>query len=97
MGAVEGVPVIVSEQMGLADTAGKVHSTAASNTRGRLLIVNRTQWRKGFRRELLIETERDIQRRQNVMVVSMRVAFAERTGSRSGATHTALQYNVTGV
>ena len=97
LGAVEGVPVIVSEQMGLADTAGKVHSTAASNTRGRLLIVNRTQWRKGFRRELLIETERDIQRRQNVMVVSMRVAFAERTGARSDAKHTALQYNVTGV
>lgn len=97
LGAVEGVPVIVSEQMGLADTAGKVHSTATSNTRGRLLIVNRTQWRKGFRRELLIETERDIQRRQNVMVVSMRVAFAERTGARASATHTALQFNVTGV
>ncbi|MDE2765936.1 MAG: hypothetical protein OXI25_05850 [Chloroflexota bacterium] len=91
------MPVIVSEQMGLAADSGKVSSTAASNTRGRLLIVNHTQWRKGFRRELLIETERDIQRRQNVMVVSMRVAFAERSGSRSGATHTALQYNITGV
>ena len=91
------MPVIVSEQMGLADASGKVHSTAASNTRGRLLIVNRTQWRKGFRRELLIETERDIQRRQNVMVVSMRVAFAERTGARGTATHAALQHNVTGV
>ena len=30
----------------------------------------------------------------DVMVVSMRVAFAERTGSRSAAKHTALHYNV---
>ncbi|GEM_PF-3947560 len=29
------------------------------------------------------------------MVVSMRLAFMERTGARSTATHTALQYNIT--
>ena len=97
LGSVEGVPVVVSEQMALADADGKV--TAAGNvaSTGRLLLVNRTQWRKGFKRELLIETERDVQRRQNVMVVSMRVAFAERSGSRTSATHTALQFNITGV
>ena len=94
LGAVEGVPVIVSEQLRPADTDGKVTSDGNIADTGRLLLVNRTQWRKGFKRELLIETERDIQKRQNVMVVSMRVAFAERTGNRSSATHTALQYNV---
>ena len=97
LGAVEGVPVIVSEQLKRAASNGKVSTTPANNATGRLLVVNRTQWRKGFRRELLIETERDIQKRQNVMVVSMRVAFAERTGARSTATHTALQYNITGL
>ena len=97
LGAIEGIPVIVSEQLSLAATDGKVNASGSGNTTGRLLAVNRTQWRKGFKRELLIETERDIQKRQNVMVVSMRVAFAERTGSRSTATHTALQYDITGV
>ena len=97
LGAVEGIPVIVSEQLALADTDGKVTSGGNVADTGRLLLVNRTQWRKGFKRELLIETDRDIQKRQNVMVVSMRVAFAERSGARSAATHTALQYNVTGV
>ena len=97
LGAVEGIPVIVSEQLALADTDGKVTAAGNGTDTGRLLLVNRTQWRKGFKRELLIETERDIQKRQNVMVVSMRVAFAERTGSRSTATHTSLQYNITGV
>ncbi len=94
LGAVEGVPVVVSEQMRLADADGKISSDGNIAETGRLLLVNRTQWRKGFKRELLIETERDIQKRQNVMVVSMRVAFAERSTDRANATHTALHYNV---
>ena len=97
LGSVEGIPVIVSEQMALADSDGKVTDAGNTANTGRLLIVNRSQWRVGFRRELLIETTRDIQKRQNIMVVSMRLAFMERTGSRSAATHTALQYNITGV
>jgi HK97 family phage major capsid protein len=96
LGVVYGHPLIVSEQMRLADTDGKV-TDGSTGTTGRILAVNRSQWRVGFRRELSIETERDIQKRQNVMVVSMRIALSERTGARSTATHTALQYNVTGV
>ena len=97
LGVLYGHPVIVSEQMRLADVDGKVTDAGNVTSTGRILVVNRSQWRIGFRRELSIETERDIQKRQNVMVVSMRVAFDERSGSRSTATHTALQYNITGV
>ena len=97
LGAVEGIPVIVSEQMKLADTDGKVTNSGNVTNTGRLLIANRSQWRVGFRREMAIETDRDIQKRQNVMVISMRLAFAERSGNRATATHTALQYNITGV
>ena len=43
----------------------------------------------------MIETTRDIQKRQNIMVVSMRLAFMERSGNRGAASHTALQYNIT--
>ena len=82
--------------MRLAASDGKVTDGVTGIT-GRILAANRSQWRVGFRRELSIETERDIQKRQNVMVVSMRIALSERSGSRSTATHTALQYNVTGV
>ena len=91
---VDGIPVIVAEEMAKSDDDGKVTS-GATNTKGRLLLVNRSQWRLGFRRELMIETTRDIQKRQNIMVVSMRLAFMERTGNRATATHTALQYNIT--
>ena len=96
LGAVEGIPVIVSEQMELAASDGKVTDGAAGTT-GRLLIFNRNQWRVGFKRELTIETVRDPQKRQNIMVVSFRIALQERSGTRSTATHTALQYNITGV
>ncbi len=91
---VDGIPVIVAEQLAKSDADGKV-TDGGANAKGRLLIVNRSQWRLGFRRELMIETTRDIQKRQNIMVVSMRLAFMERTGSRGSATHTALQYNIT--
>ena len=97
LGAVEGIPVIVSEQMALADTDGKVTDAGNLTDTGRVLIVNRGKWRIGFRRELMIETTRDIQKRQNIMVISMRLAFMERSGNRSTANHTALQYNITGV
>ena len=97
LGAVEGIPVIVSEQMKLADTDGKVTDSGNGTDTGRLLIFNRGQWRGGFKRELTIETVRDPQKRQNIMVVSFRIALQERSGTRSSATHTALQYNITGV
>ncbi len=94
LGTVYGHPLVVSGQMRLADADGKVTDGGNTVERGRLLAVNTGQWRIGFRRNLMIETQRDIQKRQNVMVVSMRLAFAERTGDRANATHTALAYNI---
>ncbi len=97
LGAIEGIPVIVCEQMKLAATNGKVSDTGASNTTGRVLLVNRSQWRTGFRREMRIETERSASKRQNSMVVSFRLAFMERSGTRSTAKHTSLTFDITGV
>ena len=97
LGAVEGIPVIVSEQMRLADADGKVTSAGNTANTGRLLVFNRTQWAQGFRRDLSVDVDRDTQKRQTVVTVSFRHALTERSGSRSTATHTALQYNITGV
>ena len=94
LGAVEGIPIIVSEQMALADEDGKITDGASTNTKGRLLLLNRTQWAQGFRRQLMIDVDRDTQKRQTVVTVSFRHALAERSGARTSATHTALQYNI---
>lgn len=96
LGAIEGIPVIVSEQMLLTAADGKV-TDGTAGTVGRLLIANRTQWAQGFRRELTVDVDRDTQKRQTVVTVSFRHALAERSGTRSSATHTGLQYNITGV
>ncbi len=97
LGAVEGIPVIVSEQMRPSDADGKVTARGNTANTGRLLLVNRTQWAQGFRRGLTVDVVRDPQKRQTVVTVSFRHALTERSGARSSATHTALQYNITGV
>ena len=94
LATVYGHPLIVSGQMKLADADGKVTDGGNDTDRGRVLCVNTSQWRVGFRRHLMIDTERDIQKRQNLMVVSMRLAFADRTGDPANAEHTALAYNI---
>ncbi len=97
LGSIEGIPVIVSEQMKLADTDGKVTDAGNGTNTGRVLAVNRSQWFQGFRREMNIDVDRDNQKRQTVVTVSFRHALSERSGTRSTATHTSLQYDITGV
>ncbi len=98
LGAVEGIPVLVSEQMLLSEDAdGLVTDGGNTTDAGRLLIVNRTQWAQGFRRQVTLDVTRDTQKRQTVLTVSLRHALAERSGTRSTATHTALQWGISGV
>jgi HK97 family phage major capsid protein len=96
LGSVEGIPIIVSEKMKLTASDGKV-TDGTAGTVGSLLIVNRSQWYTGFQRHQMIEVERDIIKRQHTMVASFRLAMTQRAASRATATHTALQYNITGV
>jgi hypothetical protein len=89
-----GIPIVIPTLAGKAEADGKQSATAASNTLGALSIINRSQWRVGFRRQMLIEVDRDIQKRQIIMVVSFRIAVGCR-GTRSSATHTAGIRNIT--
>ncbi len=93
---VYGVPYLVSGVMGVADTDGKVTSGGNVTDTGRVLVVSRHGWFHGFRREMLIETDRDIEKTQIKMVVSFRMSIVAR-GTRSTAKHAALAYNITGV
>lgn len=95
---VYGKPLIQSEMMVLADANdGKITNAGNATDTGRILCVNTTQWRVGFRRQITVETEREAGKGQTTMYVSMRIAFTERTGTRSTATHTAVAYHITGV
>lgn len=88
-----GIPVIVSASMHRTAADGKV-DTADNGTKGQIVAVHRDMWKVGFRRELTIEIDRDIRKRQFVLVASFREAMVAR-GTRSSATHTSLLYNIT--
>lgn len=89
-----GIPLIVSASHPLTEADGKVSTTAANNTKGSISIVNRMMWYAGFRRNLLIEADRDIQRRQYILVTSFREAIGAH-GTRSSNTHCGGIYNIT--
>jgi HK97 family phage major capsid protein len=72
-----GIPVIVSEAAPKTEADGKVSTTAGNNTLGQITIVNRRMWKVGARRGLLIELDKDIQKRQSIMVASFRFAVAK--------------------
>jgi hypothetical protein len=89
-----GIPIVIPTMANKAEADGKQSTTAASNTLGAMSLLNRSQWRVGFRRQMLIEVDRDIQKRQIIMVVSFRIAVGCR-GTRSSQTHTAGIRNIT--
>ncbi len=93
LAAYRGIPIVVSASASKTEADGKVSTTAGNNTLGQISIVNRNMWYAGFRRQLLIETDRLIQKRQYIMVTSLRMAIAAH-GTRSTNTHTSGIYNV---
>ena len=96
LGAVSGIPVIASELMRLADTDGKITSAGNSADTGSLLMVNKGQLFQGFRRDMSVDVFRDTQKRSNIVTISFRHALTQRA-TLSAQTHTALQYDITGV
>jgi len=88
LAAYGGIPLIVSGALLEAEDDGKQSTTAANNDEGQIAIFHRDMWKAAFRRQLLIEIDRNIQKRQFIMVVSFRIAVAAR-GTRSSAVHTA--------
>jgi hypothetical protein len=98
LASMDGIPLIVSESMALAEDDGKVSATAANNDEGTIAFVNTTMWRVGFRRQLMIEIDRDIRKRIYIMVVSFRMALAAQDNGDSttrGKDHTAGIHGIT--
>ncbi len=87
-----GIPIVVSASHPLGQADGKVNS-AGSNTLGSFSVVNTTMWYAGVLRDLLIETDVDIRKRQYILVASFRLAVGTH-GTRSTNTHTGGVYNI---
>lgn len=88
LGSYMGVPIVPSNFHPLGEADGKCSTTAGSNTLGSVSCFNRQMWRLGYRRGVTIEVDRDIQKRQYILVCSFRIAVGTR-GTRASNTHTA--------
>ena len=97
LSGIYGLPIVWSGLMRAADTDGKVTDAGNSENNGRIVGVNTTQWRVGLRRGFTLEPDRTAGQGQTTLYASFRLAFTERSGTRSTATHTAMNYNITNV
>lgn len=79
-----------SSAQGKTNSAGKIDSTAANNTRGRILLIRPDRWILGLKRQMTTEQVRDADAQANIVIATTRfcVAYVETSG---GA---AVMYNV---
>lgn len=85
--AVYGVEVLTSGFLPLANSAGKV--PAAGGTLGSILLVYAPYWGFAYKRNITLETARDILSGSNVVVASMRAGMVAR-----GNNAATISYNV---
>ena len=92
LAAIFGIPIVSTPMLRKNVAAdGKVNSTPANNVVWSMIGVNTLGYRLGFRRELQVETERSVSKRQYTMTGSLRVAFQSRE------TNTANEYGYIGM
>ena len=96
LGALYGVPIIVSEHVRTNLNASGVHD-AITTTKTYALAVNRNEWVMGQRTPLALETDDSIYREtyQRVVVGFMREDFANVNARGSSEDDTSIVYNVT--
>ena len=95
LGAIYGVPIVVTGQLPKSDANGRVDGvTAGNNTKGRIICVHRDMWKVGTRQALQIQTEHSAAKGLTSIVAYMRPAL-ECYGVRANMAHTILGYNTT--
>lgn len=90
-------PHIVSMAMRLTEADGKLSTTGSNNVKGQHMAFNRNGFKAGWRRRVVLETERLPGRDQTRLIWSLRLAFARftPTGSASGIEAAAGIRNIT--
>ena len=82
------VPLYVSGQMDLAQAAdGKISATPGNNTTGRILTIAPRYWATGWKRRVMLETDKDISAGAWTIVASMRVGFQKFSTDASAVTY----------
>lgn len=95
-GKVLGHPVIRSMAISKTEADGKVSTTGSSNTKGQLVTFNRRGFVIGYRRRIMLETERLPGRDQTRIISSLRMGLGRYspTGAASGIEAADVTYNI---
>lgn len=90
-------PHIVSMAMRLTEADAKLSTTGSNNIKGQVQVFNRNGFKVGWRRRVMLETERLPGRDQTRLVWSLRLAIGRFTpsGAASGIEASAGIYNIT--
>jgi HK97 family phage major capsid protein len=83
LGAIDGIPVIMSSKLRDCDGDGIVQTDPDLNTKSQSVLAYRPGVYVGYRRRLKIETDRDVQKDMNLLVCSIRLAAAFAYGAGS--------------
>lgn len=83
LGAIDGIPVIMSSKVRDCDADGIVQTDPQLNTKSQSVVTYRPGVYVGYRRRLKIETDRDVQKDMNLLVCSIRLAAAFAYGAGS--------------
>lgn len=83
LGAVDGIPVIMSSKLRDCDADGIVQTDPDDNTKSQSVLAYRPGVYVGYRRRLKIEMDRDVQKDMNLLVCSIRLAAAYAYGAGS--------------
>jgi HK97 family phage major capsid protein len=96
-GKILGHPHVASIAVSKTEADGKVSTTANNNTKGQTVCFNRRGFKVGWRRQVMVETERLPGRDQTRLVYSLRMGFGRfsPTGAASGIEAAAVAYNQT--
>ena len=72
LGAIKGIPIIVSEEYGLTDSAGKISATGGNNTKGSFVLANKRGVMVGYRRRITTTVDKVPYSDLRYLVASMR-------------------------
>ncbi len=93
---IQGHPHIGSMAVSKTEADGKVSTTAANNTKGQVVALNPRAFKLGWRRRVMVETERLPATDQTRLVYSLRLGFGRFTpsGAASGIESAATLRNI---
>jgi hypothetical protein len=86
---VYGIDVATNGFLPQTNTSGKVSVTPGNNTQGTIMLIYAPYWGFAFKRQIIIETGRDILSGTNIWVASFRMGIVPR-----GTNAASLSYNI---